>query len=381
MTRMYWRPHKVSRIELLLVAVVALGGLTAAERFRVTERQKHYEQKMAAARAAQRGFEVVRTARIALGEINLEVDPLATGLIGPLMSPVTTNHGHLGAKQISVNPNFAALLVQYLKRADVEAGDVVALGLSGSFPAINIAALTAVEAIGAQPVVISSVSASQFGANDPRLTWPDMERVLVERGVVKVRSLALSRGGIEDRALGMPREARALLDAAMERAEVKHIIRPENYAASVETRMKLYTEASQGRPIKVYVNVGGGTVSVGTKVGKRMFKPGLNRTAPTAARQVDSVMTRFAALGVPVVHMSNIADLARRYGFPLEPQAAVAPGLGRIFVRETYSRTLAGGVFATVVLLLVGFVRTDFGFRMLRTAARRPSRKPPERMV
>ena len=180
MTRMYWRPHKVSRIELLLVAVVALGGLTAAERFRVTERQKHYEQKMAAARAAQRGFEVVRTARIALGEINLEVDPLATGLIGPLMSPVTTNHGHLGAKQISVNPNFAALLVQYLKRADVEAGDVVALGLSGSFPAINIAALTAVEAIGAQPVVISSVSASQFGANDPRLTWPDMERVLVE---------------------------------------------------------------------------------------------------------------------------------------------------------------------------------------------------------
>ena len=381
MTRMYWRPHKVSRIELMLVAVVALAGLAAAERIRVTEKQKHFEEKIAAARTAQRGFEVVRTARLALGEIDTEVDPLGTGLIGPLMSPVTTNHGHLGAKQVSVNPNFAALLVHYLKRLDVGPGDAVAVGLSGSFPAINIAALAAVEAIGAEAVIISSVSASQFGANDPRLAWTDMEKLLVERGVLKARSVAVSRGGIEDRALGMTREARNLLDAAVERAGARHVIRPPNYAASVDERMRIYAQEAQGRPIKGYLNVGGGTVSVGTKVGKRLFKPGINRTAPAGTRQIDSVMTRFAALGVPIVHMTKIAELANRYGFPLEPREVPRPGQGRIFVREAYSRILAGGVFAFVILLLVAFVRTDFGFRMLRTAARRPNRKPPERMV
>ena len=38
--------------------------------------------------------------------------------------------------------------------------------------------------------------------------------------------------------------------------------------------MDLYTRSAEGKPIKAYINVGGGTVSVGKNIGKLMFRPG-----------------------------------------------------------------------------------------------------------
>lgn len=381
MIRMYWRPHKVSRIELGLVMLLAVGGVFAVEHFTVIEKQSHYEEKIEAARRARRAFEAVRSARIAQGtRFDAEIDPAQSGLIGVLMSPVTTNSGHLASKQISVNPNFAALAVHYLKRLDVQKGDLVAVGFSGSFPAINIAVLAAIETIGAEPIVISSASASQFGANDPAMMWPDMETLLVDRGVFTTRSVAVSRGGIEDRAMGLTKEGKALIDAAMARSGAA-AIRSTNYAVSVDERMKIYEEKAGGRPFKAYINVGGGTTSVGTRIGKRLFEPGINRSAPVGASEIDSVMTRFVLKGVPVVHLIKIASLADRYGFPLEVKESPQVGQGRIFSRQAYNEWLAGGFVLGVLGLMVAFVRRDWGFRVFKVAARSEKRKPPEQMV
>ncbi len=381
MTKVFWRPHKVSRIELGLVTILALAGVVGVERFTVVEKQDFYEEKLEAARKARRAFETIRNERIARGHtFDSEVDPAQTGMVGLLMSPVTTNSGHLPSKQISVNPNFAALVVHYLRRLQVEEGDVVAVGLSGSFPAINIAVFAAIETIGADPIVISSASASQFGANDPDLGWLDMERLLQDRGVFKTRSIATSRGGIEDKGLGVTRVGRALLDEAMKRSGAR-VIKAGTYAESVSERMSIYNEVAEGRPIKAYINVGGGTTSVGTKVGKRLFKPGINRSLPDGTRDIDSVMTRFVVEGVPVVHLVKIADLAQRYGFPLTMDSMPAAGQGRIFTREVYNDWLAAGIVAVVLLALIGFVRMDWGFRVFKMTRSRGPRKAPEQMV
>lgn len=381
MKRMYWRPHKVSRIELGLVMLLAVGGVFAVEEFTVVEKQSHYEEKIDAARKTRRAFEAIRSARIAQGtRFDPDSDPAQTGIVGTLVSPVTTNWGSLSAKQLSVNPNFGALAVHYLERLDVEKGDVVAVGLSGSFPAINVAVIAALETIGAEPIIISSTSASQWGANDPQMLWPDMEAVLVDRGVFETRSVAVSRGGIEDKAIGLSKQGKALIDAAMARSGAREI-RAVNYAASVEERMKLYDEKAAGRPIKAYVNVGGGTSSVGTKIGKRLFNPGINRSTPFGASEVDSVMTRFVLKGVPVIHFVKISRLADRYGFPLVMTEMPQVGQGRIFSRRGYNEWLAGGFVLAVLGLMVAFVRRDWGFRMFKVAARRESRKPPEQMV
>jgi len=381
MKRMYWRPHKVSRIELGLVMLLAVGGVFAVEQFTVVEKQSHYEEKIEAARKTRRAFDAIRSARIALGSrFDPEVDAAQSGMLGVLMSPVTTNSGHLASKQLSVNPNFGALALHYLKRLDIEKGDVVAVGLSGSFPAINIAVIAAIETVGAEPVIISSASASQWGANDPAMLWLDMEAVLVGRGIFESRSAAVSRGGIEDKALGLTKEGKALIDAAMTRSGARQI-RATHYAGSVEERMKVYEEKAGGRPIKAYINVGGGTTSVGTRIGKRLFNPGINRSAPLGSSEIDSVMTRFVLQGVPVVHLVKIARLADRYGFPLVVTETPQVGQGRIFSRQGYNEWLVGGFVLAVLGLMVAFVRRDWGFRMFNVAARRESRKPPEQMV
>ncbi len=66
-----------------------------------------------------------------------------TGLIGLETSPITTTLGNLEAKRTTTNPDFAALLVRLLAEAGVKRGETIAVGASGSFPALIVAALSA----------------------------------------------------------------------------------------------------------------------------------------------------------------------------------------------------------------------------------------------
>jgi poly-gamma-glutamate system protein len=371
MKRVYWRPHAISRLELVVLALAAVACLVAVERFPARERQPYYREKIAAARLALRAMETIKAERLRRdpGAIT-EADPAGSGLIGRVMSPVTTNHGYLQAKQTSANPNFAAVVVDLLRRAGLKEGDAVAIGFSGSFPAINLGVAAAVETLKLRPIAIASASGSQWGANDPDFLWIDMERVLAERQVFAGRSVAASRGGVEDRALGLTREGRKLLDAAIERNGVR-AIKVRNYADSVAQRMAIYREAAGDTPIKAYVNVGGGTTSVGTRAGKALFRPGLNLTAPRGAPPVDSVMSRFAAEGVPVIHLVRIEDLAERYGLPLQPQTTPPVGEGKVFFREAYRRGAAAASIGLLLAAMIGFIRLDWGVRLLRVGGRR----------
>ncbi|MBU1898389.1 poly-gamma-glutamate system protein [Myxococcota bacterium] len=208
MKRIYWRPHKISRLELLVIALMSLLALALIEQLRFDHRLAHYEEKMAAAEMAQRAMQTVRAERVKQGwKPNVKYDPTRSGIIGVLVSSVTSNKGYIQAKQTSVNPNFAALIVHFLKEANLQEGDLVAVGFSGSFPALNIATLAALETLKLKPIAITSASASQWGANDPKMLWLDMERLLVERHVFEHRSVAASLGGIGDLGGGCRRRA------------------------------------------------------------------------------------------------------------------------------------------------------------------------------
>jgi len=381
MKKIYWRPQRISRVQLLLITLLALGGLLAVESIPHEVKQRHFKDKTAAARLAKRAFDEVKAERLKRTPVlDAEADPAGSGLIGSLMSAVTTNTGHLPSKQTSVNPNFAAVVVHLLKRAGVEQGDVVAVGASGSFPAINIATYAAMQTLGVKPVIISSASGSQWGANEPDFLWIDIERLLMKRGIFPFCSVAASRGGIDDRALGLSREGRKLLDLGIARNGLL-AIQVKSYEESVERRMAIYEEQAGDDEIAAYINIGGGTTSVGTRVGKRMFKPGLNRTAPRGASEIDSVMTRFVRDGVPVIHLIKINRLAERYGLPLQPATMPAIGQGKIFRREEYNLWLAGGVLAAIVVVLFLFIRRDIGFRLTRGTSQDRRAKPPEPMV
>lgn len=375
MQKSYWTHQRSSRGVMLLTLVLALGGVAAVELVDAGSSDELNRQKAAAAELSHVAMQAIREERLARGiPIDPEADPTGSGLIGVASSNVTSVAGHLPAKQTSINPNFAAAIVQMFHEAGVKKGDVVAVGMSGSFPAMNLHLCAAMETMGVKPIIIASAAGSQWGANHPEFLWLDMEQALYERNLISFRSVAASLGGLDDGAAGMNREGIELLKQGIARAGVP-LLEVNGYFDSLEKRLALYQEKAGDRPIAAYVNVGGGTVSVGTNATKNMFQPGLNTRAPVKM-PVESIMGHYLKSGVPVIHLSNIETLALRYQLPIAPTVAQAPAGAAVQAPHSYDRRLAG----TALALVLGVLYLPMVARRLRRwhADRQPKPREPE---
>ncbi len=365
MKGLYWRPTKVSAKLLVLVAALSVCGLAAVELCRSIDVQPHDQEKLAAARHASRCLPRIKEEKEKRDHrLRAEYDPAETGLIGLPLSEVTSLPGHLSAKQTSINPNFAALVVGMLKEIGVQEGDCVAVGCSGSFPAMNIAVYSAIETLRLRPLMICSTGASQYGANTPDLLWVNMERILYESRLISQRAIAASLGGCEDQAVGMSDHARQLFREAIDRNGLPRID-SSNLTDSINQRMQRYELAARGDPIRAYINVGAGSASVGRAVGKRLYQPGLNIAVSQEALQIDSVMTRFAQRGIPVIHLVEITQLATAHGLPIAPTITPAAGMGSMFASVSYNRVLAALVLLGILAAIRMFVLTPSVARTL----------------
>ncbi|HJL18914.1 MAG TPA: poly-gamma-glutamate system protein [Sandaracinaceae bacterium LLY-WYZ-13_1] len=377
MQSLYWRSNRVSTPQLVVVAALAAMGLVFLELNPSQERDAQYETKLEAARLADRAFRAIYVERISRQiPLEPEFDPAGSGLIGPPHSSIVSNEGHLGAKQTTANPNWAAVFVQMLSEAGAEEGDLVAANMTGSFPAMNIAMYAAFEVLGLEPIVVSSVAASEYGATHPELTWVDMERVLFERRLVSFRSRAVSMGGVLDVARNHSEEGRAAIQRAIERSG-RPLMSPSSFDEAVQMRMDLYDQVRGDRPIAAFVNVGGGTASVGTSVDKRDFLPGLNTDLPSGLER-PSVMRSFLERDVPVIHVSHVRDIARRYGLPETPVEVPAPGEGGVFTQTVVQTWAVLLVLGLILLAMYLATRFDLATTFSRGADKE---EPPEQMV
>ena len=247
-----------STAALSILSLLALLAFIAVEQSKIDVKKEWYNEKLEAAQLSQKAEQVLKNHRVE-NSIFIDVvnDPNQTALIGQEFTLVTTDRGEIDAKLSTTNPNFAAVVVQLLKDAGVEAGDNVAVAMSGSFPGLNISVAAAIEILSLNPVTITSVGASNFGANDPNFTWLDMETVLYNSGLMRHRSVAASIGGGHDIGRGLSPEGRHLIEEAIQRNDVIFI--NESYLEnSIERRMEIYEKYSKNKPIKAFINVGGG---------------------------------------------------------------------------------------------------------------------------
>ena len=252
-----------SNIVLGVLSLLSLLAFIAVENSKVDARQDYYEEKLEAAQLAQKAAEYIKNYRLQKGVfVDAVNDPNETALIGQEYTMVTTDRGDIEAKLSSTNPNFAAVVVQMLKEAEVEKGDNVTVAMTGSFPALNIAVLAALKTLDLNPIVISSVGASNFGANDPHFTWLDMEMILEKGNVFDCRSVAASMGGGADRGRGLSPEGRDLLKQAVERNGIP-FIHEDHLENSIEQRMQIYNKEAKGKGIQAFINIGGGIASLG----------------------------------------------------------------------------------------------------------------------
>ncbi|PJZ64084.1 poly-gamma-glutamate system protein [Leptospira wolffii] len=359
MKGVYWKSNRRSGIYFLILASFSLTGLYLVETCRKTESQAILDKKLEASSLAKLAFEEIRKEKGFNNRIpDPKFDPSGSGLIGTFFSPVTSNLGVLAAKQTSVNPNFSALVLEYLQEAGVKEGDTIALGFSGSFPALNICVYAAAKTLGLKLVTVSSISSSQWGANEPDFLWPDMESILYKKNIFPYRSSAFSIGGIEDKGVGIGPEGLSLLSKAAERNGIS-LMHSDSFSESLEERMSLYSREANGIDnYKAYINVGGGSISVGTKFGSKEFRPGLNRIN-SVSPSADSVLSRFYEKKVPVIHLTRIQELAVENGLPLRPKKLPEVGEGGPFHRLQYDLRLALAVLVLLLLLLYVFFRTD----------------------
>ena len=343
-----------SKPVLGVFAVAALLVLFAVENSKIDVRQKWYVEKLEAAKRAKAAQQCIKEARLQKGVfIDAVNDPNETALIGQDLTPITTDRGDIDAKIASTNPNFAAVIVELLKQAGVKEKDHVAVALTGSFPALNVSVLSALETLRLTTTVITSVGASNWGANDPQFTWLDMERLLEEKGVLHTRSIAASIGGGGDVGRGLSPEGREMIVEAIKRNGVEFINR-EHIEQSIERRLDMYEKRSKGHPIKAYINVGGGIASLGTVVNGELIPSGLSKELPVKNYPVHGVIIEMAKRGVPIIHLYNIRQMWKEYELPLDPVPMPDLGSGGIFVRVKYDvliALIAVGVLSGLILV------------------------------
>jgi len=263
---------------------------------------------------------------------SLRYDPELTGLIScdSISSEITTGKGVLKAKQTVLKGDFAALVVDYFRFAEISKGDTIAVGMTGSMPGANIALLSACKAMDIYPVIISSLGASEYGATSIDFTWIDMEQALKDtmfnnlsvaysfggRGdclkpssYINSEKAKKGRGIIKDKVMGYNEK---LIDCRYNDSN--------SLSKSIEERMKIYeSHIDTIANYKAYVNIGGGAASIGVagdlvfnKHGKLSPEEIKQRVMNLPDEHPDySVVKSFADNNIPTINIARIKQFVR----------------------------------------------------------------------
>ena len=317
--------QKVSTRALLAIAAIALGVWQLLER--------RYEPAPILLEAAERMTQataVIRRVKLERGLMQpAEVDRNQTGLIGPEWSEITTTLGNLEAKRTVTNPDLAALIARLIRAEHLGPGERVAVVLSGSFVGGNVAVLSALEALGIVPIVVSSLGASMYGAADPSLTWLDMEAIVRDAGLWRVRSDRAVLGGDAGQARDLAVPARDLLRAAAERHHVP-LIEEDHFDRTVEAlaaALRLGAPAAE-RP-RMLINVGGAQIAIGSCEQAERIPPGVVRHRIACTNGTPALVQRSLDQGIPVLNVFKIKEFARHYGLAFDPAPLPAAGTNR----------------------------------------------------
>lgn len=339
---------RIRRIPALLALAAALSGIigTALTRSMIPNPYAHIQ--LAASRRMNSALHAVK-AYVQEKGIRIEPEDLnQTGLIGPAWTPLTTSMGMLEAKRTSLQSDFAALMVTFYHQAGLKAGDRVACGMSGSFPALGLAAVAAANEMGLEIGLIPSYGSSMYGATRPDLSVVRILKIAAQSGAVSFNLLAVTPGGDFDRgdSVGLFPDSRAQI-LALARREGVDLIDPESLAASIQERLKRF-----GR-VDCFVNIGGASANMGVLAESLSIPNGLVTDLPRIPQGGDrGLIYEFAVRGIPVIHLLNIRSLAERHGLPVDPVPLPPPGASKVYAQVSYSSWPALTALALSLMLL-----------------------------
>jgi poly-gamma-glutamate system protein len=362
----------------LLSFGACLIALVVAERMITWVPFSDGQDRLAAAALAQRAQAAIKAEKLRRGlTIDPHDDPAGTGLIGPRTAALVTEKADLSAKQAATNPNFAAPMVGMLHRLGVQRGDPVAVSLTGSIPGANLAVLCALQVVGAKTVVIASLGSSAWGATDPEFTWLDMASLLKAQGILDDAYLAATPGGKGDGAGGLPVESLDLMRAAAHRNQV-HWHVPSSLTGAVDYRRNAFVSAFGVLP-KVFINIGGGAASYGTRLNGVSLRTPLLQPSLAPALSPHGLIHQMLKEGVPVITIHPILEAERAVGLPLSYRTSAPLGqpAGLYNAKQHNLPALVGLLIGLVALLIVALNLNRVIPRGIQAAPEEPSATPP----
>lgn len=318
---------------------------------------KDYDEKLRAALHMEACMERIRRRKAELGiETDAENDINKTGMIGPDYSAITTTLGNIEAKRTSTNPNMAAVIVDMINELGLNPGDKIAINCSGSFPALNLAVMCAVEETGLVPLLVCSFGASTHGANDPAFTYLDMENYLYNEGQLNHRSDYFSIGGMEDVGKEMSVEAKAAVIGRLESYGYT-LLYDDDLLHNIADRYKLYNDHGD---IRCFINVGGNDVSFGDS-SVIVHADGGILTELSEKDRSTGLVQLFLKNGVPVIHLLNIKSVAAQYGLPIDPSPLPKAGQGEVYYEYGYNKYIAAAGLLLAAAVLIAVWKTGLG--------------------
>lgn len=363
---MAFRPSLRSIWTLITMAAVSYGLYMWAEYSRVEAKRENYEVKLNAANRMNDALRALAEIQVAGGDV-LESygDPRLDAVIGQQFSTITSDLGSFEEKLNGANPNLAGAVVDLLLDAGLKSGDRVAIALSGSTPGANIAVLSASEAVGLDVYTISSLTSTWWGATDPRNTWIDMQKYLLDKEVIRSKIVAVSRGGIDDNALGLSSTGKAELSDAATRTQSKLLESTSISQASLQWWTTFKT-ASSGHEYAAYINVGDAVASLGHRENAELLGNGVHKRLPSRNWPGRGAMHMAAQDGIPIINVYNAADLAHEYGLGAPRIPLAEPGKGDVFTTTRYDLRVT--ITALAISLTALFVLVWFDTKYFRLA-------------
>ncbi|EQA62324.1 poly-gamma-glutamate system protein [Leptospira alexanderi] len=340
-----------SSISFLFLSFVSFGFLSVLEFFPLIKPVTDVGNKYEASEKTYNAFQKIKKFRLSKNvPIDPKLDPYQSGLIGPYISSVTSSAGKLSAKQASIHPDFAAWFIDQFQKVGLKRGDTIAAGISGSFPALNVAFWVAADVMGLRVISIASVASSQFGANDPEFLWPDLENFLYKENIIFQKTVFMSMGGVSDLGIGIGKGGRDSILMSIRKNGYRYLS-SDSFEDSLQKRMNVYKK----KPISLYVNIGGGTVSSGTSLGKKQIPKGIVLSEGEYMDLPDSILKTYLGLRIPVLHVSGIETIASESKMRYKSGSISSPGTSDLIFSTKYNRWLAGFFFVLLSVLVWKF--------------------------
>jgi poly-gamma-glutamate system protein len=361
-----YRPSLKSGRSLFILLILAIILFLIAHNSHVRIKATNYDEKVEAATLMKTFMD---TLKVELEERKYDFDPIDdpfhTGLIGLRLSSITTDRGLLSDKQAALNPNLAAIFIEEFKNERLQAGDHIAVAVTGSTPSVNLALYAAIKVLDLKPSIITAVSSASYGANREDFTWLDIEAILKEKGLIDFGSSYASFGGKEDLAIGLSDNGIANIRDAMARNNVP-LLMGSNLEENVALRDAAYKELlPKGKRYKMFVNIGAALANVGSEPNARLIPEGLNKRLAEKSFEREGVMMLMARQNVPVLHVRRIQRWAKKYDVASHRDEIPTPGEGPAFSRSRHNIVVASiclAILVAAIIVVIVFDRHDRRF-------------------